>query len=435
MSGKHRRLRHPVVRRRAAAGALVGVIAPTIGALGAGTASAAELETPPAVPTTGATFASFAGLATADGVRLQIALKDYLIVEDFVDGGGPTAVASLDSLGESKAFSSLPYPGSTGIAFPGLVSTLSGKSVPTYPFIVESQSPSNPEAQVKQPGYLMSAKSNETSSSAQTEAGVRTTTGDDFGSFSTASVQNLGGVLTSLGEARTRLATGGFALTGAISKAQVVRTPDGKVVKTSSFEANSLRIGDQLYGVTDKGLVLGDQSASADPAKQLGDTLTQGGFTVKFLPAVTTANSVLSSGLVISFEQPVPNTAAAKALVSYIVGRTYAQADSTSTASAPVLGPPATAPNVVAALPETAPELPAVAPEVALPEVAAPPAVAPPAPAPAPAAPAAEPAPRTVDLVSPAVAAKPLTEVEFYPLLAVLVPILLIAAVAAARFV
>jgi hypothetical protein len=49
------------------------------------------------------------------------------------------------------------------------------------------------------------------------------------------------------------------------------------------------------------------------------------------------------------------------------------------------------------------------------------------APAPVPAAPA----PRTVDLIDRAVAAKPLTtQISFYPLLAALVPVLLLAAVA-----
>jgi len=421
MNGKHRRPGHPVAKR-AVATAMVTVLTPAVSTLGATAAHAADNPTGPA-PATG--FATFAGKATADGVRARIAVTDYLIIEDFVDGGGPTTSATLDSLGASTAYSSLPYPGATGVAFPGLVSTLSGKSVPGYPFIVNSQYPSNPQVQVKQPGYLMRAQSDQTSSAAQAQAGETSTSGDELGTFSTSSVRAVNGVLTSVGEARTRLALGAFSLTGAVSRAEVTRTPDGKITKTSSFEADSIRVGDQLIGVTDTGLVLGTEKAPADPAKQLGDSFASSGVIIKFLPAVQTADSVLSSGLEISLSHPVPNTGSAVAVISYIVGRTFAQADATG-AAAPTAStdsaPAAAAPNEPAAPPliATAPSATAAAPAVEPPAVAGDVAAA---------APAA--APRTVDVVDRAVAAKPLTtRVSFYPLLAALVPVLLLAAVA-----
>ena len=420
MSAKHRRAKHEIARRRMVATAMVTVLTPAVSTFGASAAHAADNPTTPSVPTG---FATFAGKATADGVRARIAVTDYLIVEDFVDGGGPTTSATLDSLGASTAYSSLPYPGATGVAFPGLVSTLSGKSVPGYPFIVNSQYPSNPTVQVKQPGYLMAAQSNETGSAAQAQAGETTTSGDELGTFSTSSVRAGNGVLTSVGEARTRITLGAFSITGAYSRAEVTRTPDGKVTKTSRFEADSIRVGDQLIGVTDKGLVLGPESAPADPAKQLGDSFASSGVIIKFLPAVQTADSVLSSGLEISLSHPVPNTGSAVAVISYIVGRTFAQADATGAAVAPTgtdTPPAATTPTE-----SVAPPLIGTAPDVT-PAVDAP-AVAGDIAAPVPTAPA----PRTVDFIDRAVAAKPLTtQVSFYPLLAALVPVLLLAAVA-----
>ncbi|HZE65428.1 MAG TPA: hypothetical protein VE081_02285 [Sporichthyaceae bacterium] len=421
MSAQHRRAKHEIARRRMVATALVTVLTPAVSTFGATTAHAAD---DPSAPSVSTGFATFAGRATADGVRARIAVTDYLIVEDFVDGGGPTTSATLDSLGASTAYSSLPYPGATGVAGPGLISTVSGKSVPSYPFLVTSQYPSNPRVQVKQPGYLMAAQSNETSSAAQAQAGETTTSGDEFGTFSTSSVQAVNGVFTSLGEARTRLTLGAFSLTGAVSRAQVTRTPDGKVTKTSSFEADSIRIGDQLIGVTDKGLVLGPENAPADPAKQLGDSFASSGVIIKFLPAVQTADSVLSSGLEISLSHPVPNTGSAVAVVSYIVGQTFAQADATG-ASVPT-GTDTTAPVTPgpadAAVPPLIGPEPAVTDSTPIPDLA---------PAVEPTPVNLAPAPRTVDLIDRAVAAKPLTtQISFYPLLAALVPVLLLAAVA-----
>ncbi|MGQ0845744.1 MAG: hypothetical protein ACT4QF_16610 [Sporichthyaceae bacterium] len=419
-------------RRRLAATAAVTVLTPVVATFGVGPADAAD--TPPA----GNGGGTFSGRAAADGVRLTLSVKDYLIVEDFVDGGGPTARATLDSLGESTAFSSLPYPGESGVAVPGLISTVSGKSVPSYPFIVSSQFPSRPSDQVSQPGYLMKAESGDSKSAAQTSAGATTANGEEFGSFSTAGVDAVNGTITSTGEARTRFAIGAFALNGAVSKASIVRTPDGKVIKKSSFEASAIRLGDLLIGVTEKGLIVGSESTPLDPASAVSESITSSGITVSFLPAVQTKDSVLSSGLVISTEQPLAGVGNARGVVSYIVGRTFAQAQSAgfggsttggATTTTPVAPPATEVPvAVLAPEPETPIDLRTSTEPFPVPQAA-------PAAVPAAAAPAAEETPPTVQFQNAAAEAPPLTELEFYPLLVALVPILLLAAYGARRFV
>ena len=425
MSGRHKRSKFAGSRRKVAATAIATVLTPAAATLGAPSAAAAD--DPTAVSDFGA--GTYSGQASADGIRATLALRDYLIVEDFVDGGGPTAQASLDSLGDSTAFSSMPYPGGTGVGATGLVSTLSGKSLPSYPFYVTSQNPSNPVETVRQPGYLMHAESGPERSAAQTQLGSSTTTGEEVGSFSTASVDFVGGTITSLGEARTRLAVGALQLNGAFSRAVVTVAPGGEATKTSTFET-ALRIGNTVIGVTDKGLVIGDQNAPLDPARQVEQAVTQAGVTVKFLPAVETADSILSSGLEIRVEQAIPNLGTAKGVVSYIVGRSFAQATAAGFNSSigtgtgtgtPVPGtaaPAAAVPAVVGvdagavsgALPGTVPG--AVAPAV-------------------PAAPAVP----TASFVPAGMTQPKLTELSFYPILAALVPILLLAVVGARRFV
>jgi hypothetical protein len=428
MSGRHKRAKCGASRRRVAATAFVTVLTPTVSTLGVGSAFAAD-ETP-ARPVGPADFGTgtFKGQASADGIRATVSVKDYLIVEDILDGGGPTAQAALNSLGESTAFSSLPYPGATGVNATGLVSTLTGKSLPSYPFYVTSQNPSNPEVTVKQPGYLMHAESTDDRSAAETQAGVTTNTGEEFGSFSTASVDFLGGRVTSLGEARTRLAVGAFQMNGSFSRAVVSVGPDGKVTKTSSFEASGIHVGTLVIGVTDKGLVIGPQGAGLDQARQVSDAITEAGVTVKFLPAVQTADSVLSSGLEISMERPLPNVGSAKGVVSYIVGRTFAQADAAGFGGNTAMtgtGTPATG--------TTATKTPAAVAPTAVDAAGLLPGTAPGVTAPA-TVPAAAPVP-TVDLVTAATTQGDLTKISFYPLLAAIVPLLLLAAVGARRFV
>ncbi len=428
MSGKHKRSKFAGSRRRVAATAIATVLTPAAATFGAPAASAAPAEEDPFGAVSDFGSGTYAGKASADGVRATVALRDYLIIEDFVDGGGPTAQAALDSLGESTAYSSLPYPGATGVALPGLISTLSGKSVPSYPFYVTSQNPSNPTETVRQPGYLMHAESAAERSAAQTQLGSSTNTGEELGTFANASVDFVGGTITSLGEARTRLAVGALQLNGAFSRAVVTVAPGGKVTKSSTFET-ALRIGNTVIGVTDKGLVVGDQNAPLDPARQVEQAITQAGVTVKFLPAVETADSILSSGLEISMQQAIPNVGTAKGVVSYIIGRTFAQATASGFTSGatgtgtplPASQAPAAPAAPVAGVPTTG-EVDAGALPGALPG-AVPGAVAGGAPVP------------TANFVNAGIAQPNLTELEFYPILAAIVPILLLAAVGARRFV
>ena len=109
---------------------------------------------------------AFSGTASADGVRVSLTIPSFLIIENFVDGGGPSAQASLDSLGTSRAFASLPYPGETAVALPGLVGTLTGKSIPAYPFYVSTSNPTALDSHADQPGYHLASHSDPSSSSA-----------------------------------------------------------------------------------------------------------------------------------------------------------------------------------------------------------------------------------------------------------------------------
>ena len=298
------------------------------------TATKAATPAPTADPMAGnlnddLTGGTFSGVATADAYRVRVAVTDFLIVEDFVDGGGPSSQAALDSLGESTGFASFPYPGATGASLLGVLSTLTGKALPSYPFIVNSQYPSNPEAEVTQPGYRLYAKSTATSSESAANAGNEDTSGNQIGGFSKANVTQSTAGLVSHAEAVTHVKLNALTLSGAKAVAEVRRDAQGKVHKSSSLTITGLTIGGVPIGVTDRGLVIGSTAVPLNSLGTVTDTVTRDGMSVRFLPASQTENSQLSAGLEITSRQPVPSTSGTQ-ITTITVGRAFARGDSST---------------------------------------------------------------------------------------------------------
>ena len=61
-------------------------------------------------------------------------MANFLAVENYIDGGGPVSQSTFSSAGSSQAFASLPYPGSTAVSGPGLLTGITGLPIPPYPF-------------------------------------------------------------------------------------------------------------------------------------------------------------------------------------------------------------------------------------------------------------------------------------------------------------
>ncbi|HYR62085.1 MAG TPA: hypothetical protein VET24_05555 [Actinomycetota bacterium] len=270
---------------------------------------------------------AFSGTASADGIRVGLSVPNFLIIENFVDGGGPSAQATLDSLGTSKAFASLPYPGETGVALPGLVGTLTGKSIPGFPFYVATANPTTPDSHADQPGYHLASHSDASSSAASAQAGETTTTGIETGAFSTATVSagRDGGVVAE-SDTRIDIALGVIRLSGLESTASVIRDAAGLATRRSSLKVGALALGGITVGVTDQGLVLGGLTLPlGNLLGGLSKVLSLGDTTVKFLPAAETEDSVLSAGLLITTSEQLP-VVGHPAQVSITVGRAFAMA-------------------------------------------------------------------------------------------------------------
>lgn len=286
---------------------------------------------------------TFSATASADVVRANLAIPNYLLIKDFVDGGGPSAQAVMDSLGTSKAFASFPYPGETGVAATGLISTLTGLSLPTYPFVATSDYPTTPTAAIDQPGYHMDATSGESSSKANATFGETTTNAtNEGGSVAEASVTvDDAGTVTARSAARFGLKIGPVSLRGIDASAQMVRTIDGHVTPTSTFAISSVDIAGVALQLTDKGLVLaGAPLLPVDAFTGLASALSIGQTKVEYLPATTTDDSITSAGLRITTSQMV-DAIGHPVDIAYTIGNLYAAATSTAfpTAVVPSVGP------------------------------------------------------------------------------------------------
>src|SRR5882672_3523773 len=92
-----------------------------------------------------AAVGSFDGSAQAAGARMVLFADKGPATKTPIDGGGPVAIAGLDSLGSSSALASNPYPGDVFLAGPGLAAGAFGApSLPGYPFIARAEYPVTP---------------------------------------------------------------------------------------------------------------------------------------------------------------------------------------------------------------------------------------------------------------------------------------------------
>jgi len=93
----------------------------------------------------------YSALAAGDGMRINFRMPDFLVVEDFVDSGAPTAQARIDSVGGSNGFASAPYPGQTVVTGPGTFAIATGIQFPGYyPWYTASSYPAKPKNKVEQ---------------------------------------------------------------------------------------------------------------------------------------------------------------------------------------------------------------------------------------------------------------------------------------------
>ena len=296
----------------------------------------------------GAESLRYQASAGADGARLSVNIPGATVVDQVIDGGGPTAQAAVSSLGGSSALAAQPYPGELAIIGPGLGASLIGApQPPAYPFVAASRYPSAPEQSAEpNPGYSLVARSTESASEASARSGSASEASKRFLTQATATVKaDPEQVVAEASNRVEALTLGPLSIASAVSSARVVGKPNGDPERASSLVVNGVTIAGQAVGFTDAGFVTPGGATPLPSSDPLLKALSSAGVAVTYLKPETTPTGVVAPGLQIVTTQAVPGRTAT---ISLTLGRASANAQ----ASTEAVELPADVP--VAASPESA---------------------------------------------------------------------------------
>lgn len=244
---------------------------------------------------------SYTAMADARTVAVDFTVRPGVLFDQLVDAGYDVAQAELDSLGQSSAFASSPYPSESAILLPGLVAGLTAGEtsglIPEYPLIASSSHPTVPEDRVDAAAITLATASSVTDSQGSATSAVG-------GSVVDVAVDSTTGVVRARAEStlsELRLSDA-LVLLGVRSEAIVQRSEDGVLDRSSTFEVAALSVLGQRIAIAG-----GDLEGLTNPLLQpLLAELAQGGTSLEVVPATETENGVVSAGLRITNTSGVP---------------------------------------------------------------------------------------------------------------------------------
>ncbi|HEV7865886.1 MAG TPA: hypothetical protein VGR20_24535 [Acidimicrobiia bacterium] len=266
---------------------------------------------------------TFGAVASADAVRVTWIVPHAPASDTVLDLGGPSAQATLDSIGGSQAFASFPYPGENAVTAPSLIAGASGGQInlPSYPFWVGSTYPVAPKAESGSGPYAIKAQSTDTTSESSASVGLDSNGSGSVGlAKSHASTVSAPDAVTA--EAATEVTTfavGPLRIGQVLSTAKAVFGPGGTVTRTADTRITGAMVGDTPVAFTEKGLVVGSSPIPADP-KPITDVLAQAKIGVEFMPRQDTDNGVVAPTLRVTQRDDAGQS------ITYVLGRTIASA-------------------------------------------------------------------------------------------------------------
>lgn len=262
--------------------------------------------------------------ASADGLRFGVTAANFLVIEQLVDVGVPSAQATANSTAGNQGFASNPYPGDTVIHAPVA-------EAPRYPLYAHSMYPTEPKSEVEQEGYSLSSASDESSSESEAAAGVAA----DPGSVGRVIARARSEVDMDTGVAAATAENDAHGLTinevlqlGRVhSTATVKSSPDGKVTRSSDLSIADTKVAGQRVAITPEGVVAAGQSTGLPPADDLNEVLANAGVQVRYLAPEKGRNGVVAAGVEVIAKQKDPTGGSNQEFtVRYVFGRASAAA-------------------------------------------------------------------------------------------------------------
>lgn len=256
---------------------------------------------------------AFDAIAEASGGYVQYGIANFLAVENYLDGGGPVSQSTFSSAGSSQAFASLPYPGSTAVSGPGLVTGLTGLPVPAYPFYAGASHPTQPEQEVIDPsgGYALRAKADDRGSRGSATAGSASPERPGPRAEAGAEVATDGGVVTvTAGSLNQAVQLGALSIASVRSSSVTTYDPSAAdPVTTTAFTVEGGRVGDLVFSFGPDGLRVAQQpiplpvSAGLDALNQ---ALAPAGMSIRFEAPTPIKGGAMAGVMELSSDAPVP---------------------------------------------------------------------------------------------------------------------------------
>jgi hypothetical protein len=269
---------------------------------------------------------TFSALAAADGVRVTLFQPGVTLTKTLVDLGGPAAQAALNSLGESRAFASFPYPGDTAVAAPGLLRGAGNIPAPAYPLYVASDNPAIPRQEAGDGPYALRAESTDSASKARSNVGVRIDGLGDFGfSRSESSAVSSGeGVAAHARTETSAFSVGPLRIGHVLSVADTVLGQDGLLSRKADTTVVGAMVGTAPVEITPGGIAVAGTAGPAPDISAVNTALQGAGITVEILPKGETASGVTAPALRITSQDKSGSA------VTYVLGRASASVEGTA---------------------------------------------------------------------------------------------------------
>jgi len=287
---------------------------------------------------------TFSAIAGADGVRVTLVQPGITLTKTLVDFGGPATQSSVNSLGESRAFASFPYPGDTAIAAPGLLRGAGNIPAPAYPLYVGSDNPAVPKQEAGDGPYRLQAESTDAASKALANVGLRIEGLGDLGlSRSESSVESTAEGVTAHARTETSaFSVGPLRIGHVLSVADTVLGQDGLLSRKADTTVVGAMVGSAPVEITAGGISVAGAAGPAADISAVNEALKGAGITVELLPKGETSTGVTAPALRITSQDKSGSA------ITYVLGRASASVEGTAaSSSAPVIeeSGPATPPE------------------------------------------------------------------------------------------
>ncbi|HEY2831061.1 MAG TPA: hypothetical protein VGJ14_01445 [Sporichthyaceae bacterium] len=268
---------------------------------------------------------TYSASTEAGGLRMYLSNESVpLGIQPEVSG--PYAIATQNSIEQSDAMASTPYPGDAGQSLPSTVAGSTGAPLPAYPFIVTT-SLGDPPARLSYPGIDLRAESAQTLTQASATGG-----GDSVGAISTARVLRDGDTVTADGSTEANLIRLGddLVISGLHATAMAGRDASGTLTRSSELAFTSLsatgltltlppppgtngpsqKISPPAISLVDgKFRVIAPGQSANDTEVPVADVvaaLTKAGYHTVYQQPQQTTNGITGAGLQINTTLPAP---------------------------------------------------------------------------------------------------------------------------------